>query len=242
MIGSGFYLRRFLATSILVGVAICPTKSPSQTASVPTIIVGKSLSRFLKDADSNRLSRALLLNQFLAQGARPNPYVYSPIIIAPQESVPFGPGAAYQRYGSPPPVYSHARPGDLSALQVPVPNLSMRVKIESTEPRWNLALEIYNANPFPVPLNFISSQRFNFVLEVQETGQTIWESAAAAVPKEERSTLWLNKGETKKFSASVDPNSVKIPEKQPLVLKGILNTFSTPLSVQAYVIYQEKEK
>ena len=218
------------------------SKAFSQTTLVPTIIVGKAVSKFFKDADTNQLSRALLLNQFLAQSSRPNPYPYATIIVTPQEPMPYAGATPYRYYPEALSQYSTARPQEQTRYQLSAPNLQMRVKIESTEPVWTLALEVNNPNPFAVPLNFLTGQKFDFILEVEGTGQRLWQWSTGKDLGGEKSTVWLDKGETKKFSGTFDPNSIKLPEKLPLLLRGIVYSFPTSTAVETFVVYQEKDR
>lgn len=232
--------RRVLLCLSCLWIIFAPARGLSQSSSIPAIVVGKDVAKFFKEADNNRLSRALLLNQLLGQTSLPSTFVPSTVVIAPHETVPYGRPLSYNYYSLP--SRSYDRPAETSRYQIPMPSLQMRVRIESTDPVWNLALEVNNPNPFSVPLNFLTEQQFDFVLETEASKERIWQWSAGKSIEGEKTTIWLEKGETKKLSATFDPKSVRLPEKLPLLLKGILNSYPTPLSVEAYVIYQEKEK
>ncbi len=235
-------LKCLLFSCFFVAFLYSVGKGFSQSNLVPTIIVGKGVSKFFKDADSNQLSRAILLNQFLAQTSRPSPYPYATFIVTPQEPMPYAGATPYRHYLQAPSQYSYARPQEQTRYPLSVPKLQMRVKIESTDPAWTLALEVNNPNPFAVALNFLTEQQFDFILEGEGTGERIWQWSAGRSGGAEKETVWLDKGETKKFTAVFDPNSVRLPDRLPLLLKGILYSYPTSLSVEAFVVYQEKDK
>ncbi len=196
------------------------------------------MAKFFKDADTNRLSRALLLNQLIGSTNLPSTFVPSTVVIAPHEAVPYGRPVPYNYYSVPP--RSYTGPTETGRYQIPMPSLQMRVRIDSTDPVWNVALEVNNPNPFAVPLNFLTEQQFDFILEAEGTEEKLWQWSAGKLFKDEKTTIWLNKGETKKFAAMLDAKIVNIPEGKPVLLKGVLNSLPTPLSVGAYVIVQRK--
>jgi hypothetical protein len=224
-----------------VSLLLAPSKSFSQTNVAPTIIVGKSLVRAIREADDRGLARALILSQFFVQrglgASQPNVTV----VLAPTEKPPYAAPSFYTSLPLGPPGYNPYKAAEASWPAPYAPNLQMRVNIESTDPLWTLALEVHNPNPFPVPLNFVTGQQFDFILEAQGTGQKIWQwSAGKASNPYEKATYWFERGESKRFLASFDPKSVAFPEKTVLVLKGVLNVFPTALMAEAQIVYAEK--